>query len=215
MTYIIAMDGPSGSGKSTLSEMLAEKLDIEYLNTGLMYRAVTKRFLDLGIGHEDGEIIKEELKDLTLSIENGKIYLNGEDVSKYLRSDDITKNVSWVSANKDVREKLVDLQRAIAKDTSFILDGRDIGTVVFPNAKYKFYITASSRIRALRRYKQNESDFDIDELEEAIIARDDYDSKREISPLKKADDAILIDNSNLSIDETIDLILKKMDQHAI
>ena len=211
MTYIIALDGPSGSGKSTIAEKLAEKLGIEYLNTGSMYRAVTKYFLDRGIKEDNIENINKSLDEIKLSLVGGKIFLNGVDVSKELRSDNVTKNVSWVSANKSVREKLVHLQREIAKNTSFILDGRDIGTVVFPNAKYKFYLTASSRVRALRRFEQNESNLSLDELEKAIIARDEYDSTRKISPLRKADDAILIDNSEMNIQETIDAIISKVD----
>ena len=124
----------------------------------------------------------------------------------------MTKNVSWVSANSLVRERLVNMQREIAKEKSFVLDGRDIGTVVFPNAKYKFYLTANARQRAIRRFEQNESKLTVEEIEQAIIDRDNYDSTREISPLKKADDAIEIDNSNLNIDQTINLILENMEK---
>src|SRR5699024_6703167 len=126
-------------------------------------------------------------------------------------NDKITNNVSWVSSIREVREFLVESQRQIAKDTSFILDGRDIGTVVFPNARYKFFLTASPRIRAQRRFNQGEIDKSLDEIEKDIIKRDKYDSNREVSPLKRADDAIEIDNSDLTIDQTIDLMLEKMD----
>ncbi len=215
MTYIIALDGPSGSGKSTIAKELSERLTIEYLNTGSMYRAVTKYFLDKNIKEEDLEKIIKALDQIQIDFKKGAIFLNGEDVSKEIRSDLVTKNVSWVSANKNVREKLVDMQRQIAQNTSFILDGRDIGTVVFPNAKYKFFLTASPKIRALRRFEQNESDLSIDELEKAIIKRDEYDSTRETSPLKKAEDAHLIDNSDLNIEETIDAILAIMDREDV
>ena len=127
----------------------------------------------------------------------------------------MTKNVSWVSAIALVRERLVDMQREIAKEKSFVLDGRDIGTVVFPNAKYKFYLTANARQRAIRRFEQKESKLTVEEIEQAIISRDQYDSTREISPLKKAEDAIEIDNSNLNIDQTIDLILKNMEKSDV
>lgn len=208
--YIIALDGPSGSGKSTLAKKLADRLGIEYLNTGSMYRAVTKYFLDHDIKEEDFINYPEVLAKIKIEFENNRIFLNGEDVTEELRNDQITKNVSWVSSIKEVREFLVESQRLIAKDTSFILDGRDIGTVVFPNARYKFFITASPRVRAQRRFDQGEIDKSLDQIEEDIIKRDDYDSSRKVSPLRKADDAIEIDNSDLGIEETIDLMMEKM-----
>ncbi|EEI83755.1 (d)CMP kinase [Anaerococcus tetradius] len=215
MTYIIAIDGPSGSGKSTIAEELSKKLKIDYLNTGSMYRAVTKYFLDENIKEDDKDAIIEKLKDIHLDLIDGKVYLNKEDVSREIRSDLVTKNVSWVSANKDVREKLLTIQRQLAKSKSFILDGRDIATVVFPNAKYKIFLTASPRVRARRRYEQQESELSIDEIEKSIIARDEYDSTREIAPLKKAKDAILIDNSNMSIGQTLDAIISIMDEEDV
>lgn len=211
MTYIIAIDGPSGSGKSTVSEILAKKLNIEYLNTGLMYRAVTKFFLDMGYNEEtNDETLKELLNEITIDFKEEKLYLNGTDVTKQLRNDKVTDNVSWVSARNYVREKMVDLQRKIAENTSFILDGRDIGTVVFPNAKYKFYLTASALTRAKRRFNQGESELSIEEIEKAIIKRDNYDSSRKESPLKVADGAIIIDSSDLNIDQTVSKILSYM-----
>lgn len=215
MTYIIAIDGPSGSGKSTIAEELSKKLKIDYLNTGSMYRAVTKYFLDENIKEDDKDAIIEKLKDIHLDLIDGKVYLNKEDVSREIRSDLVTKNVSWVSANKDVREKLLTIQRQLAMSKSFILDGRDIATVVFPNAKYKIFLTASPRVRARRRYEQQESELSIDEIEKSIIARDEYDSTREIAPLKKAKDAILIDNSNMSISQTLDAIISIMDEEDV
>lgn len=215
MTYIIAIDGPSGSGKSTIAEELSKKLKIDYLNTGSMYRAVTKYFLDENIKEDDKDAIIEKLKDIHLDLIDGKVYLNKEDVSREIRSDLVTKNVSWVSANKDVREKLLTIQRQLAKSKSFILDGRDIATVVFPNAKYKIFLTASPRVRARRRYEQQESELSIDEIEKSIIARDEYDSTRKIAPLKKAKDAILIDNSNMSISQTLDAIIRIMDKEDV
>lgn len=216
MTYIIAIDGPSGSGKSTVSEILAKKLGIEYLNTGLMYRAVTKFFLDKGMDeHTDDDILIKEINDIEIDFNNGKLYLLGSDVTKELRNDQITANVSWVSAKSYVREKMVDLQRQIAKNTSFILDGRDIGSVVFPDAKYKFFLTASALTRAKRRFDQGESKLSVEEIEKAIIKRDDYDSHREISPLKIADGAILINNSDLNIEQTIDLILSYVEESDV
>lgn len=214
MTYIVAIDGPSGSGKSTISKKLANILEIEYLNTGAMYRAVTLYFLDHGLNEvSTKEEILKALAEIKLDFVDNQIILNGENVESLIRTDEVTKNVSWVSANEDVRASLVKSQREIAKAKSFILDGRDIGTVVFPDAKYKFYLTADSRQRAIRRFKQNESALTIDELEKAIIDRDLYDSTRVVSPLKKADDAIEIDTSNISIDQTIRQILSHIGEY--
>ena len=188
--YIIAIDGPSGSGKSTISKKLAEKLNIEYLNTGSMYRAVTKYFLDNDIKKTDHIDFSKVFCKIKIKFDNNRIYLNDKDITDEIRNDMITKNVSWVSSIREVREFLVDSQRQIAKDSSFILDGRDIATVVFPDARYKFYLTASPRVRAQRRFDQGELDKSIDEIEKDIIKRDEYDSTRAYSPLKKAKDAI-------------------------
>lgn len=216
MTYILAIDGPSGSGKSTISVKLAEILKIEYLNTGSMYRAVTKYFLDNNIKEDASDCkISEVLDDINIDFIENNIYINGENVEGDIRTDLVTKNVSWVSANGLVRQRLVEMQREIANEKSFVLDGRDIGTVVFPNAKYKFYLTANTHQRAIRRFFQNESGLSIDELEQAIIQRDLYDSTRAISPLKKADDAIEIDNSNQTIEETVKTILDNMEKEDV
>ena len=216
MTYIIAIDGPSGSGKSTISNELAEILKIQYLNTGAMYRAVTHFFLENSINEDaSDEQILSMLGKIKINFIDNEIYLNGNNIEKEIRTDQVTKNVSWVSANALVREKLVSMQRDIANEKSFVLDGRDIGTVVFPDAKYKFYLTASSKERARRRFLQNESDLTIEEIEKSIIDRDLYDSSREISPLRKAEDAIEIDSSMQSIDQTIDAILSHMDKEDV
>lgn len=212
MTFIIAIDGPSGSGKSTVSQILAEKLNIEYLNTGLMYRAVTKYFLEKACNEESSDqVLKKLLEEITIDFKDNRLFLNKIDVTDELRNDDVTANVSWVSARTFVREKMVDLQRKIAEDTSFILDGRDIGSVVFPDAKYKFYLTASALTRAKRRFDQGESDMNIEDIEKAIIKRDNYDSNRKVAPLKVADGAIVIDSSDLSIDQTVEKILSYME----
>ncbi|WP_311482128.1 (d)CMP kinase [uncultured Anaerococcus sp.] len=216
MTYIIAIDGPSGSGKSTISQILAEKLNIEYLNTGLMYRAVTKYFLDKGYGEKtEDKILKKLLDEITIDFKENNLFLNGCDVTKDLRTDEVTANVSWVSARDYVREKMVDLQRKIAENTSFILDGRDIGSVVFPNAKYKFYLTASALTRAKRRYDQGESEMTVEEIEKSIIKRDNYDSNRKVSPLKVAEGAIIVDSSDLNIKQTVEKILSYMEKSDV
>lgn len=216
MTYIIAIDGPSGSGKSTISEILAKKLGIEYLNTGLMYRAVTRYFLDKNLtSNSPDQLLKKALDEINISFKNGRIYLNSNDLTDKIRADEVTENVSWVSAKSYVREKLVDIQRQIAGHTSFILDGRDIGSVVFPDAKYKFFLTASPLVRAKRRYDQEESDLSLEDIEKSIIKRDNFDSTRKISPLKKPKSAITIDSSDLTIEETINKILSFMEKDDV
>lgn len=216
MTYIIAVDGPSGSGKSTISQIIAKKLKIEYLNTGLMYRAVTKYFLDNNLDEQtDDEILKRILEEISIDFKDNRLLLNGIDVTDKLRNDEVTANVSWVSARSYVREKMVDLQRKIAENTSFILDGRDIGSVVFPDAKYKFYLTASAITRAKRRFDQGESDMTIEEIEKAIIKRDNYDSNRKVAPLKIAEGAVVIDSSDLDINQTVDKILSYMEKDDV
>ena len=216
MTYIIAIDGPSGSGKSTVSQILAEKLNIEYLNTGLMYRAVTKYFLDKKVNEEtDDKILKQLLDEIVIDFRDNRLFLNGIDLTEELRNDLVTANVSRVSARNYVREKMVYLQRKIAENTSFILDGRDIGSVVFPDAKYKFYLTASALTRAQRRFDQGESDMTVEEIEKAIIKRDNYDSNRKVAPLKIAEGAIVIDSSELNINQTVDKILSYMEKEDV
>lgn len=212
--YIIALDGPSGSGKSTIANLLANKLKISYLNTGSMYRALTLYFLENNIKKSDTIDIKI-LKKINIDINEDKVFLNGKDVSQEIRYKEVTENVSWVSSIPVVREYLVELQRNISKNKSIILDGRDIGTVVFPDAKYKFYLDASSFVRAKRRFEQNEIDKSFEEIKKDIEKRDYLDSHREISPLKKAEDAIEIDSSDLTIDQTIEKILEKMDKEDV
>lgn len=212
--FIIALDGPSGSGKSTIANILAKKLNISYLNTGSMYRALTLYFLENGITNEE-QIQLDFLQNIKIDINEDRVFLNGKDVSEEIRNKIVTENVSWVSSIPLVRKYLVDLQRKISENKSIILDGRDIGTVVFPNAKYKFFLVASSEVRAKRRYEQNEIDKSLEEIQKDIEKRDYIDSHREISPLKKAKDAIEIDSSNLTIDETIDEILRNMDKEDV
>lgn len=212
--FIIALDGPSGSGKSTIANLLAKKLKISYLNTGSMYRALTLYFLKNNIKKSD-DFDKNILENINIDINKDKVFLNGEDVRKEIRDKEVTENVSWVSSMPEVRKYLVEMQRNISNNKSIILDGRDIGTVVFPNAKYKFYLTASSYVRAKRRFDQKEIDKSFEEIKEDIEKRDYLDSHREISPLKKADDAIEIDSSDLTISQTIDKIIENMDKEDV
>ena len=208
---IIAFDGPAGSGKSTIAKIISEKLGITYLDTGAMYRAVTLYFLENNVDFNDENQVKINLEKIELEFINDKLYLNNKDVSVQIREKNVNDNVSFVSAIRIVREKMVDLQRKMSGKKSVVLDGRDIGTVVFPNADYKFYITASVDVRARRRYEEELrkgiSNLSLNEVKISMENRDYIDSNREVTPLRKADDAIEIDTSDMSIDEVLEKIL--------
>ena len=208
---IIAFDGPAGSGKSTIAKIISEKLGITYLDTGAMYRAVTLYFLENNVEFNDENQVKINLEKIELEFINDKLYLNNKDVSVQIREKNVNDNVSFVSAIRIVREKMVDLQRKMSGKKSVVLDGRDIGTVVFPNADYKFYITASVDVRARRRYEEELrkgiSNLSLNEVKKSMENRDYIDSNREVTPLRKADDAIEIDTSDMSIDEVLEKIL--------
>lgn len=212
----IAIDGPASSGKSTVAKLIAKHLGIIYIDTGAMYRAVTHQALRQSIQANDIENILQMLKGMDMTFKNidGKqfVFNHEEDISLAIRSDDVTAHVSEFSAIAQVREFLVEFQRQLAFNNDVIMDGRDIGTVVLPQADYKFFLVASSRVRAQRRYEENIrrgiSDESVDTIEENIIKRDQYDSQREHSPLVKAHDAVEIDTSDFSIDEVVDKILK-------
>ncbi len=210
---IIAIDGPAGSGKSTVAKIVAEKLGISYLDTGAMYRMVTFYNISNQIDIKNKDNIISTLKNIDIKIEGSNFYLNGNLVNEEIRSQDVTRNVSNIAAVKEVREFLVDQQRIIGNQTDSILDGRDIASVVFPNAEYKFFLTASAEVRADRRFKQvqgtaNEEAYDV--LLNDIKKRDEIDSTREESPLVCVDDAIKVDTDNLSLEEVCDVILKKV-----
>ncbi len=217
--YNIALDGPSGSGKSTLAKALSKKLNILYLDTGAMYRACGLKAKKLGISTKDEEMVKTFIYDIDIKIkykDGSQItMLDGEDVSLKIRENDISMLASNISALKCVREKLVALQREIAKEQSCVLDGRDIGTNVLPFAKYKFYITASTKERTNRRYnelKAKGQDVDFDTLYEEIETRDYNDSHREFAPLRQAEDAILIDTTTMGVEEVIDFVLSYINE---
>lgn len=208
---IIAIDGPAGAGKSTIAKKVADSLGYVYIDTGAMYRAFTYELLTSSISLSDIEEITKVLEKTDIEFKNNEIFLNNLNVTNEIRSKNVTANVSAVSAIPQVREKLVNLQRKIASESNSILDGRDIGTVVFPNAELKIFLTASVKIRALRRYNEliaKDKNIDINEIEAEIEKRDKLDSSRETSPLIKAADAIEIDTSDLSIDEVANTILK-------
>jgi len=212
---IIAIDGPAASGKSTTAKIVAEKLGFTYLDTGAMYRCVTLAMINAGIHVSNTEQINDLLENISIDLldKNGKlqIMMNNLDVSNDIRSGKVTENVSAVSALKNVREAMVKMQRNIASKTNCVMEGRDIGTVVFPNAGYKFYLSADSVVRAERRQRDLLALGDeksIQELIEDINRRDEYDSSREISPLKKAEDAIEINTTDLTIDGQVSKIIE-------
>lgn len=207
--YNIALDGPSGSGKSTIAQLLANILEINYLDTGAMYRAITLKILNSDIDLEDKEKIKAILDNTNLTYKDNTLYIDEVAVDDEIRSDRVTKNVSLISSYDFVREKLVNMQRSIAAENSCVLDGRDIGTVVLKDADYKVFLTASPEVRAKRRYEQvkDKENLTYEYILKDIKRRDKFDTEREISPLKKAVDAIEIDSSNMNIDDVVENIL--------
>ncbi|MFC2450447.1 MAG: (d)CMP kinase [Flavobacteriaceae bacterium] len=214
---VIAIDGFSSTGKSSISKVVADTLGLIHIDTGAMYRAITlfglRNFKDKKQEIDLPKLL-QNLNEISLEFRENRgkleIYLNGENVSKEIRTTEVSDNVSFIAKQPEVRERLVVLQRDIAEKQGVIMDGRDIGTVVLPNADYKFFLTASADERARRRFLELQSlgiETTIEEVKQNLIERDRIDSEREISPLKQAEDAILIDNTNLNKEETIDLIL--------
>lgn len=208
---IIAIDGPAGSGKGTAAKLVSEKLNFINIDTGAMYRCVALKMAENDIGLEDYDEIHKILDDIEIDFEGQKVFMNGRDVSKEIRTVEISNFVSPVSAIGFIREKMVDLQRKLGAGKSVVMEGRDIGTVVFPNADLKIYLDATAEERARRRVNQNSENniiSDYDQILKDIIERDKRDSTREISPLKKADDAIVVDSTNLSIEEVVNKIVE-------
>ncbi len=215
MKTSVAIDGPAGAGKSTVAKMLAENLDYTYLDSGAMYRAVTLKALDENINVKDKNKLTKLVKDLDIDIEyennDFKIFVNQKEVTKAIRTEQVDNNVSAVAQIKAVRDELVKKQRKIAQKKDIVMDGRDIGTRVLPDAKYKFYITASVKERAKRRYKdvvnRGEKDKTFNEVQNEIIRRDRIDSNRKYSPLEKAYDAVVIDTTDLNKKQVLNKIL--------
>ena len=207
---IITIDGPSGAGKSTVAKLIADKLGFKYLDTGAMYRAVTLYMIENQVDIKNEEEVINALNKLNIGFDsNYRIYLDSQDITEDIRKEKVVKFVSEVSAISSVRRKMVDLQRDIAKEGNYILDGRDAGSVVFPNADYKFYLEASLEERAKRRYKEElskEVDISFEEVRESIKKRDKYDSNRKDSPLVVPENAIIIDTTNMTIDEVAEEI---------
>lgn len=213
MSFNVAIDGPAGAGKSTIAKRVAKDLGFIYVDTGAMYRAMALYLLKNNVDKNDQEAIGSQCRDADISIryENGDqiVLLNGENVNGYIRTEEVGNMASVSSANPKLREKLVELQKKLAAETDVIMDGRDIGTCVLPKADVKIYLTASSAVRAQRRFKElvaKGQQCDLKQIEADIIERDHRDMTREHSPLKQAEDAILVDSSDMTIDEVVEKI---------
>ena len=213
-TYNIAIDGPAGAGKSTIAKLVAAKLGFIYVDTGAMYRAMAFYFLENGIQPEDETRVSAICGqiDISLRYQDGvqQVILNGRDVSGKIRTEAVGNAASVVSASRAVRQALLALQQNLAKTSNVIMDGRDIGTCVLPNAQTKIYLTASSHVRAVRRYKELTEKgqmCNLEEIEQDIIDRDYRDMHREIAPLTQAADAVLLDSSEMTIDQVVDGII--------
>lgn len=208
---IIAVDGPAGAGKSTIAKSVSQVLQIEYIDTGAMFRALTLKVLESNANIESIDEILKIIESTSIEFKNNHIYLDGTRVDDAIRKNVVNKNVSKIAKIREVREKLIKIQQQIAKSTNVIMDGRDIGTVVLPNANYKFFITASVEERALRRYKEivekNNETVTYEQILEEIKIRDKIDSTREIAPLKKSPDAYEIDTTNKSVEECVEDII--------
>ncbi len=220
MSFVVAIDGPAGSGKGTITKLVGDKLNLINIDTGAMFRCVTLDMLNKNIGISEEQKIVDLLDkiDIDLREENNKqkVYLNGEDVTLEIRTQKVNNFISPVCQLKIVREKLLNLQRKLAEGKNVIMEGRDIGTTVFPNADVKIYLDATPEERATRRVKQNKEnniECSYEEILNSIKSRDYQDSNRKIAPLKKADDAVYVDSTNMSIEEVtntiIDIIRKK------
>lgn len=213
MSFNIAIDGPAGAGKSTIAKRAAEKLNFIYIDTGAMYRAAALYMLRNAI-QEDSSIEEAiEKAEITIQHRDGAqlVLLNGENVTPFIRTEEVGKMASQVAANKKVRLKLVALQQKLAKKENVIMDGRDIGTYVLPDAQVKIYLTATSKARAERRYlelKEKGEPCSLEEIEKDIIARDEQDMNREFAPLKRASDAVLLDSSQMDIEQVTERILE-------
>ena len=219
MGFNIAIDGPAGAGKSTIARRTAQELSFIYVDTGALYRALAVFLVDEGISPEDTEKVGEAVKSVKVSIayENGEqqVLVNGKNVTSRLRAEAVGNMASKVSAIPAVRAALLDLQRDLAKTANILMDGRDIGTNVLPDADLKIYLTASSKVRAERRYKElveKGVKADFNKIEEDIIIRDRQDMEREIAPLKQADDAVLVDSSDMTIEEVVDAIVAEFEK---
>lgn len=219
MAYSVAIDGPAGAGKSTIAKIVAKERAFIYVDTGAMYRAMALYFIRQGIEASESDKISAaaEGADVTIEYVNGEqqVFLNGENVTGYLRTEEVGNMASASSVNADVRKKLVELQQRLAATASVVMDGRDIGTCVLPDADVKVYLTASADVRAKRRYDEllaKGQAADLEQIKKDIEERDYRDMHRKISPLKQAEDAVLVDSSDLTIEESAAAILELIDK---
>ena len=214
MAFNVAIDGPAGAGKSTIAKSVAAQMNFIYVDTGAMYRAIALYLIRNGIKADESAKISGKCREAKVSIQyvDGKqvVLLNGEDVNPYIRTEEVGNMASASSTNPDVRAQLLDLQRDLAADNDVIMDGRDIGTNILPNAQVKIYLTASIEVRAKRRYNELVAkglDCDLKEIEKDIAERDERDMNREIAPLKQAEDAVFLDTSDMGIEEVKNAIV--------
>lgn len=211
MENVVAIDGPGGAGKSTIAKLLAQKLNYIHLDTGAMYRAVTLAALREDIDFDDQDKLIKLAQEINIEFDrNGEIFLNGENISEEIRTAEVNKYVSQTAAVKGVRKVLVKKQQKLAQNNKVVMDGRDITTVVLPDAEHKFFLTASLEERARRRFEEVKSknkDADFEKIKASIARRDKLDSEREHSPLKKAEDAVLVDTTDLNIDQVLDKMI--------
>lgn len=220
MSYSIAIDGPAGAGKSTIAKQIASNLGFIYVDTGAMYRAMALYFLRNGVDGHDPDAVAAECPNIKVALsydEEGRqqVLLNGENVTPYIRTEEVGKMASLTAAIPAVRAALLDLQRDMAKTTDILMDGRDIGTHVLPDASLKIYLTASSAVRAQRRYQElteKGETCDLAQIEHDIIERDKQDMNREIAPLRQAEDAVLVDSSDMSIREVVDAVIEEFNK---
>ena len=220
--YVIAIDGEAGTGKSTLAKNIAKKYNIVYMDTGAMYRCVTLDMLNKGISMDDTRKIQQMLDNIKIEIENDngedRFILNVEDVTKKIREKNVNDNVSQVSHIPLVRERMVELQRKLADGKKIVMEGRDIGTNVFPNAQVKIYLTASAQVKAKRRYEQNKENginIPFEEIYNNVVFRDNNDKTSNVAPLKKADDAFELDTTNYTLDEVENIVVEKIKEKVI
>lgn len=219
MGFIVAVDGTAGSGKGSVTKIVAERLNLVTIDTGAMYRCVTLAMLEQNVGVEETEKIAEILKEIKIEfVDEGtekKVFLNGKDVTLQIRSKEVTEFVSPVATIKIVREHMAELQREMAKSIDVIMEGRDIGTNVFPNADVKIYLDASAEERAERRFRQNKEngiDIPFEEILKNVKERDYIDSHREIAPLTKAPDAVYIDSTGMTVEEEVEAVIEVINE---
>ena len=206
--YSVTVDGPSGSGKSTVCKLISNILNIEYLDTGSMYRSLAYFCLKENVNLEDEQEVMQVLNSLDITFESSKIKVNGEFLNDKIRTNDVSMAASKVSTYYSVREKLVEIQRQIASDKAIILDGRDAGTNILKNADYKFYLDASPEVRAKRRFDEQKDHSSYETILKDIKLRDEQDKNRKYAPLRRAEDAVLINSDDMSIDEVVEKIIE-------